>query len=168
MGAALDVTQAPLQLGTAQALSGNGLVLGDVVVAGTLTPGNSVGTLHFENNLSLESSARVVMELTDATTYDVVIGSIGSLTFGGTIEILFLGGYRPGLSDAFHLFTGFASYHGEFSDIVFSDPGYEGVFDAGTGTLHITAIPEPSQWALIGMALLVISLLRRRSRLSHE
>lgn len=167
-GATLDVTAAPLTLGAAQTLSGNGTVVGDVLVLGTLSPGNSVGTLHFNDNLTLDSSATVVMELASLTAFDILNGAGGDLTFGGTLEIHFLGDYTPGINDAFQLFTGFASYHGNFSSVVFADPGYSGTFDTETNNLIITAVPEPASWLLVGVALLFFCILRRRRFLTHE
>lgn len=163
-GATFDVKETTFTLSSSQSLSGNGTVEGNMNVAGTVSPGNSVGTIQFNDDLTLDSTAIVVMELADEVTFDLIKGSGGILTYGGTLEIVFLGEYRPSVHDSFHFFTGFGSYEGYFSNIIFSDSGYAGAFDPETGSLLITAVPESSTLLLISGAFLFLLTFRRRGK----
>lgn len=65
----------PLTIGAKGALRGSGKVVGDTTVAGTLSAGNSPGTLTIDGNLTHESGSTMLVEIEGATTgkYDQVI-----------------------------------------------------------------------------------------------
>jgi autotransporter-associated beta strand protein len=75
-------------------LGGGGTILGPVSIltGGTLSPGNSIGTLAISNNLSFVSTATNIMEINaGSVTCDKVIG-VGTLTYGGTLMVTNTGG----------------------------------------------------------------------------
>lgn len=141
-------------------LAGVGTVLGDTVVAGTLAPGNSPGEMQFTGDLFLAGTAVVQMELASLANFDQ-ISVDGLLTYDGTLEITLLGGYFPEIGDTFDLFDAGSVAGLQFDAITFNLGGYDGTFDAGTGVLSITTVPEPSALALAA-GVLVVLLARRR------
>jgi autotransporter-associated beta strand protein len=153
-------------------LGGNGTISGLTTLnsGATLAPGNSVGTLTFTSGLSLNSTSTVVMEIngTTAGQFDTVNVSGGSLTYAGSLQLVF--GHTPAVNDSYQLFTGsaVAGAAGNFGTITFTgQPEYAGTFAPGTGTLTITAIPEPQTFALLGMAgCFLLWHLRRRKAAS--
>lgn len=57
----------------------------------------------------------------------------GELLYAGTLKVLQRDGFQPDVGDMFDLFDGFETFSGSFADIEFSEPGYAGAFDPGTG-----------------------------------
>jgi autotransporter-associated beta strand protein len=92
-GSILDVSaKSDFTLGSAQTLSGGGTVVGDMVIAGTHTPGFSPGLQTFSNNLTYANGSIIVWELTSNSTdnrgvnFDA-IDVLGNLTFQGTVNL---------------------------------------------------------------------------------
>lgn len=87
-----------------------------------------------------------------------------SLLYGGALEVDLVG-YTPELGDAFQLFSGFTSYSGSFEDLILPALGedLEWLFDYQTGVLEVSAIPEPSEIAVVlGLFLVVWMFVKRR------
>jgi len=145
---------------TGGTLGGSGIITGAVTVDGNLAPGNSPGLLT-TGDLTLNSGANSTFQidgLTRGTQYDAV-NVIGVLTMGGTLTLDF--GFTPQVTDTFDLFN-FTSQTGSFSSVVFVDSGFAGTFDASTGILSLSAIPEPSTYAMLLGGLGLLTFLRRR------
>ncbi len=143
-------------------LGGSGTITGAVVIDGTLSPGSSPGLLS-TGDLMLNSGADSFFQingLTRGIQFDAV-DVTGLLTLGGTLTIDF--GFTPQVTDTFDLFD-FTSQMGDFSSVVFVDPGFGGTFDASTGVLSLSAVPEPGSFAMLIGGLGVLALLRRRSK----
>jgi hypothetical protein len=156
-------------------LAGTGKINGAVTIQsnGTLSPGNSVGTFHVAQSLTLAGTAVMELNATGAglNTSDEVV-DITALFYGGNLKVtLASGAFAAGQS--WDLFD-FTSQSGTFlNNATFGTAG-DGVllptlsagntwaFDYGTGTLSI--IPEPSALSLVGagLALLVLTARRRR------
>jgi len=155
-------------MGTSQSLTGSGSVTGDITIPGTLAIGNSPGTVTFNNNLTIGSSANSIFEFIDSSfgsgTYDRAVGGTGSaVTFGGTLSLLFSGGtYTTG--STVQIFS-FDNYAGGFSTVNFSglDVGQSATFNSATG--FVTVVPESGSALLGGLGLLAL-LRRRRVRCS--
>lgn len=146
-------------VGTAGKLAGVGTVLGDTVLAGTLSPGNSPGMMTFAGALSLQNTAVVQMELSGLGVDNITVG--GLLTYDGTLAITLVGGYRPEVGETFALFdAGSVAIGSQFDAITFNRTGYAGEMNYATGVLTITAVPEPSTLGLLAVA--GVALLRRR------
>lgn len=159
-----DIVLSGVTIQEGATLGGNGIIQGNTTIAGTLSPGNSPGLLTFGSNLTLQSSSTSFFEI-DGTTRGVdhdAVDVTGTLNLNGTLEILF--GFTPGISDTFNLFNA-GSINGDFSSITFLNSGFDGSFDAATGVLSLTAIPEPSTYAAIaGIIMFGLVLYRRRKR----
>lgn len=163
-------------------LGGNGLIGGDVVVDGTLSPGNSAGVLAMEGALTLNSGATVFMEIGSdserGSTYDGIdVG--GLLTYDGDLVLSISGLMANGSWLLFDFSEG--NWAGNF-ETVSLDGAYAGSlsradalwsgtvggqaweFDQSTGML--TVVPEPSVLLLMGCAgmLLLFHARRRRAR----
>jgi autotransporter-associated beta strand protein len=152
-----------MSVGAGGTLGGTGFIEGNTTISGTLSPGMSAGILEFGGNLKLESSSNVRIELGGLIRglgFDG-IDIAGSLIYGGTLEIVLLGGFAPEEGSVFDLFDGFDSSVGTFESILFSAEGYTGVFDPATGML--TVIPEPGSVGLIVFAAAGFGLRRMRA-----
>ncbi|MGC6425717.1 MAG: beta strand repeat-containing protein [Akkermansiaceae bacterium] len=144
-------------------LSGIGLISADANVAGTLSPGNSPGTITFNENLTLASTANLIMEIQSDSLYDVLLNDGGNtLTASGTLDLV-LDGYTPVAGDSFLILENWDTYSGDFNTISGTNLGGGLFFDTSNlltdGTIFV-ATPEPSSalLSIIGM----MALLRRR------
>ena len=145
-------------------LSGTGRVTGVATIDGTLSPGQSPGLIAFGSDLTLNSTARVVMELgghARGTSYDAV-NVFGSLKYGGILEVVFLDDFLPSVNDTFDFFDNFTSFEGAFTGIEFATAGYGGTFNTSTGVLTVSAVPEPSTVLLLVAGAAVVLAMRRR------
>jgi autotransporter-associated beta strand protein len=163
-GATLDVSTASggFVVAAAQAIKGNGLVIGATTLAGTLAPGSSIGQLDFTNDVTF-TNAIAAFEIQKAglslTNDKAVIG--GALTLAGTLNVTSLGGTFAE-HDTFDLFDA-ASFTGTLSmgTMPALDLGLSwDVSNIGVDG-SITVIPEPGSVALL---VLGSTLLFRRRR----
>ena len=167
-------------------LGGSGTIAGATTVNGTLSAGNSPGVLTFSGNLSLGSGSTSLFELnglTRGTEYDGVnVG--GALTYGGALSLSFNAPIAAGTYDLFG--GGYASQSGTFASVsvggsfaesfssgpaitgtgwTAGSAGWSYVFDNLSGDLTISAVPEPSSFAVLaGLATLGLVGARRRRR----
>jgi len=144
----------------AATIGGDGIIGGNVEIAGLLTPGNSPGTLTIDGNLTLQATAETRIELETPISFDqVMVG--GLLTYGGDLLLDF--SFTPTLGESFAIFDGFTGHTGAFDNISFANTGFAGTFDYDLGAITIDAIPEPSSVLLLTMAA-GFGLLSRRLR----
>jgi autotransporter-associated beta strand protein len=145
-GATLDVTALTggptLTLASGQTLQGNGSINGSVVapVGSTVSPGLSVGVLTVTNNVTLGGTT--IMELDGvAGTNDAIRSVTGSITYGGTLNLVSLSPLPGGSS--YKLFYA-ASYSGSFT-LNPATPGPGQTWDTSTlntdGTLRVVGNP---------------------------
>lgn len=103
-------------------VSGAGVFGGDVVVSGTLRPGNSPACVPFEN-LILAPSATLVIEIggtNPCAEYDRLEAS-GSVSIDGGLTVQLIDGFVPALGDSF-VFVTAPSLSGAFQFIRLSLP----------------------------------------------
>jgi autotransporter-associated beta strand protein len=166
-------------------LGGSGTISGLVTLNGgaTLAPGNSIGTINLTAGLTLNSTSTVRMDIssTDGTA-DRIHVSGGQLTYAGAL--VFDAASMAGVTNnTYTLFdTTGATTSGTWDSVALAsgdNPGFSfhsglwtrnagdgniWTYDESLGTL--TVIPEPSTYALIGLAAaLLLSRLRRRKKL---
>jgi len=153
------------QITANQTLRGTGKVIGSLTVAssGTLAPGNSPGTITFDNDLTLAGGSVSNFEINGLTAnlYDLALGGVGSQTvnFGGTLNLVFQGGFNTlGTVKIFDIET----YAGSFSAVNTSglDTGFTASFSSLDGV--VTVIPEPTTWMLLAFSLTALMVFRRR------
>ncbi|MEI6197406.1 MAG: autotransporter-associated beta strand repeat-containing protein, partial [Verrucomicrobiota bacterium] len=87
-------------------LGGIGSLASPVIIGASaiLSPGDSIGTLTINNNLTLAAGSKTVMELNKAnSTSDSVMG-LATVTYGGTLMVTNLGGTFAG-GESYQLFS---------------------------------------------------------------
>jgi autotransporter-associated beta strand protein len=169
-GGTLDVSGVTggFSLLSGQTLKGNGSIVGGVTANGTMSPGASIGTLNLNSSLTLAATANSVMEINhSATPQNADLIAATSITLGGTLTISDIGSGGFLVGDVFNLFDG--SLSSAFASIVglpALDPSMQwdtsGLMEAGNGELRITAVPEPSAVACLGLGIAALCMFRRR------
>ena len=154
-------------LASGATLTGAGTFSGAFQNNGTYAPGNSPSLVTL-SSFSQGSTGLLVMELgglTRGTGYDAM-DVTGAITFGGTLGVTFYNGFSPTSGNAFNLFD-WGSASGTFSTLDLPTLSSGLAWDTSalytTGTLSVSAIPEPSTYAAIaGAAMLGFAVYRRR------
>jgi fibronectin-binding autotransporter adhesin len=133
-------------------LGGSGTIGGATTISGVLAPGNSIGTLTFNDNLTLDLNSTSAFQINgfEAGQFDLVQG-LGTVTFGGTLNLTFINDFSTTGSVKIFDF-GFDNYSGSFASFSATGlaDGYSASFDDGTGL--VTVVPEPSTYALLALA----------------
>jgi hypothetical protein len=166
----LFTSDTPIQIdgGT---LSGSGLIQGDVLMGGTMSPGDSPGSLTIQGNYTQLSGGTFFAELaglTPGTQYDQLVVS-GLATLDGRLDVVLLNGFVVKVGDSFVLMT-FGSETGQFSmlDLPTLTAGemWRLSYYATDLTLSAVPSPEPATFLLLGSGLLgAVGILRRKVRL---
>jgi autotransporter-associated beta strand protein len=167
-GAALDLRDlvGGLTLGAGKSLKGGGTVLGDLVVGGTLSPGESPGILSVQG-ITFAAGSILNMELggtVRGSGYDALVSSGGVvLQDGSTLSVSLISNFVPEMGDEFDVLD-FSSLSGQFTTI--NLPALGGGLTWETADLYsngtISVAPEPATLALLGLGSL--ALLRRRRK----
>jgi autotransporter-associated beta strand protein len=135
--ATLDASASGLTLGAAQTLTGNGTLLGDLNLNGTVSPGfGGIGVLTCSNTVTMSASSTQFIELnrTLNTNDQLCVG--GTLNYGGTLVVTNRSGLLAG-GDAFKLFSATA-FAGNFASLLGSPgPGLTWSFAPATGVLSV-------------------------------
>jgi hypothetical protein len=137
--------------------------------SGTFSPGNSPGLATIGSGSIL--SGTTLMELaglTRGTTYDAInVDGAGTITFGGTLQVVLLDSFAPAGGASFDLFN-FATASGTFSTLTLPalvdglSWDTSALYSAGVLSVAGSAIPEPSTYATwAGLAALLIAWRRR-------
>ncbi|MCG3147532.1 MAG: hypothetical protein PCFJNLEI_00972 [Verrucomicrobiae bacterium] len=137
-------------------LRGNGSVVGDATITGDLSPGLSLGTLVFSNNLTLTGSYQA--EFGDGGNDQLVV--VGDLTLSGaTLDLTAVGG----VTGEAYVIASYGDLFGTFSVTNGMPVGYMVDYNYnGANQIAIVVVPEPSSIALVVGGLLLLGLLRRR------
>ena len=138
---------------------------------GGLSIGGSPGLGFDAGNVSF-GSGNVYLEkiggLAAGTEFDKYVVA-GALSFGGTLNVVWWGGFVGAEGESFDLFD-WGSSTGTFSTLDFSAaPLAAGLtWDASklylTGEIAISAVPEPESWALLLAGLGIVGSAARRAR----
>lgn len=163
-GATFDVSAAtsPWSLATGQSLVGNGSIVGDATIAGTVGPGNSLGTLSFADDLALSGIAS--FEIDAALNDSDLIAVAAALAFGGTLNVTNLGGTLVN-GQSFDLFDfDLGQSSGSFSTV--NLPSLGGGLSWDDSALYTTGViavvPEPGTPALLATLTGLLTVCRRR------
>ncbi|TAL02140.1 MAG: hypothetical protein EPO07_07655, partial [Verrucomicrobia bacterium] len=154
-------TDKSLTLANGQTLAGIGAVAGHLLVsagatispAGTnttlsiTTGSNPTGTISASSNVVLNGSA--ILKLKGSGTCDVIQAG-GSITYGGTLNLVNINGAPLAVGNSFKLFNAAGTYGGTFANIVPTVPGAglkwstNNLVVDGTVTVVSGAAPQPS------------------------
>jgi autotransporter-associated beta strand protein len=149
----LDLDTGTLSLTSSLSLAslvGNGTITGGQAVAvnSTFGPGHSIGQIDHTGAFTLGGSSISTIEIDlSSNTFDELNVS-GLLTYDGTLNVLFTGS-NPGPA-SFNVFD-FGGFTNDFDFFTYSGlgGGQTASFDASTGIVSITAVPEPGTFAML-------------------
>ena len=141
-GATLDVsgrTGGNLTLSSGKTLGGSGAVDGDFIIASgaKLTPGNSLGTLTFSNNLTLAAGSTTTLELSKPPLANDRLNVLGTLFCGGSLIVTNSSGNALAAGDSFQLFSA-PLLSGTFSSVTL--PALTGNLFWNTNALYTTGL----------------------------
>ena len=168
LGRTSIMTQANVNINSG-VLGGSGVINSNVTANGSsavdfasLTPGNSIGTLRINGDFTQGQFGALAIEF-DETSTDLLDIS-GLATLGGTLEFIFTG--TDMMTGSFN-FLNFGSIAGTFDSILLPvDTRYN--FDVAFGNtsanLMISAVPEPSTYALMLAGLGLVGFMARRRK----
>jgi fibronectin-binding autotransporter adhesin len=148
-------------------LGGSGTIGGATTVNGTLNPGNSPGTLTFNEALTLGSTSTSRFEIVSAVSFDVLKNDntgTDAITFNSGANVIFdfTGNTTLTNGSTFAVLQGWESI--ETNGAVFSTVGLSGMsLDLSSfKTLGlVTVIPEPATIGMLGLGALVTLMIRR-------
>ncbi len=161
-------------------LIGDGLLMNNgldsVELNGRINPGdtNLFARLNFEGNFRLGSNAETLIELGDPSgTYDS-INADGAFELGGLLRLNF--SFPFALTDGLQwniLTSNNGALRGSFSGLSENVDGFDFLLDYDANgnyvtVTSITAVPEPSSIAMLGVAAIVVSGYRRFKRVRKK
>ncbi|MFO0940646.1 MAG: choice-of-anchor tandem repeat NxxGxxAF-containing protein [Pirellulales bacterium] len=181
LGYALGEFGNTMYFGNGSTIEGNGWVnfKGDgtsTVIDGTLSPGFSAGTISLVNDIVLGSSSNTIIELGGLSNFDR-IDVYGSLLINdGLLDVRLMDGFVLEDGMSFQFLTTFNGsrtgfFHGLAQNSLVGIFGSSRLYidyTSGDGNdvrlFSITAVPEPSSLALVGLVIAVGILSRRRGK----
>ncbi len=159
----------------AGAVGGSGSIEGDLNnESGTVTPGNSPGTLTVEGDYTQGSDATLLIELfglAQGADYDL-LDVLGTASFDGVLEIVLLDGFDPAEGDVFDILN-FSAASGAFDSLQFAELSgglawdTSELYSAGSVAV-VSAVPEPSTVTLFVLACSVMIFRRGSNRQQHH
>jgi autotransporter-associated beta strand protein len=108
LAAVLDVSglsSGTLNLGSSQALQGVGTVRGSVTTSGTVSPGESIGTLTVTNVLTMSGTALMEIDRANSPTSDKLVANSFVINPGSTLTVNNIGSTNLKSGDTFVLFN---------------------------------------------------------------
>lgn len=141
-----------------QDVRGAGSTTGNILYAGSYSPGNSPAVVSAEN-IAFDSTSKLFMEVSGPGfgQFDQLLVS-GTATLAGTLDLSMLNGYSLESGKTYPLITG--TYAGRFDQIAGLPSGWDVAYENGL----VALVPEPSTLMLLGggFALLCLPLARRK------
>lgn len=156
-------------LGGGQLLQGSGTVNGPINILGTLAPGNSAGTITFNNALAFGDVSLLNLEIggTSSTDFDKITG-VTDLTLNGTFVVSLINSFDPAPGNVFDVldWSGalVSTSFNVATDLVTPALGGGKSWDKSNFLTNgsLTVIPESSTAALLLGTLSLAGIRRRR------
>jgi len=107
-------------VGPGSLMTGNGTLVGTLTNRGTISPGNSPGTLSVVGSYTQTASGTYLAEIASPGSYDriAVSGAPGTASLAGTLSPVLLSGYRPSGNTVFPgIVTATGGISGAFSPV---------------------------------------------------
>lgn len=151
-------------------LGGGGIINGAVTVNGSLTPGNSVGTLTVANDVTWNGSAgqdwKFELGPVSGTSDLLLLTGAGNDFLKGSGSDFRFDFLNTGVVGTFTLvdwasLTNFDALDFSYTGLA---SGLIGTFAINGSQLEFTVVPEPSTYALLGLGLGALWILRRRAQ----
>jgi autotransporter-associated beta strand protein len=161
--ATFDVSAIPAFSLGAKALLGTGKVLGNIAAGGAVDPAThgTVGKLSVDGTLALDSTSTSTFDILAADSFDQLAQATSgkSVDMNGTINAVFNGTFAG--TETFKI-VDFSQYSGTptFTYSGLDQNAMTASFDASTGIVALSAVPEPGSLALLAVG--GLALLRRR------
>jgi T5SS/PEP-CTERM-associated repeat protein len=152
-------------------VSGAGSYSGNVAFKAAFNPGNSPASVSFNGgNATFETGSVLNLEVfgpVAGAQYDQLV-NINTLTFNGSLNLIFANDYVPLAGSSFALF-GFNTFAGNLTADNITVTGYDRRrldFSrlAANGSVSVTAVPEPETYAMLLAGLGLMGALARRRR----
>ncbi len=138
---AIDSPQ--VTINTSGILGGSGTFAGNLINRGTVSPGNSPGTLTIAGDYTQRASGTLITEIASSTSFDkLAIG--GKANLDGTLQIVTLGGFTLAEDDQLSILTADDGVDGEFATIDQS---------RSTAEFDVTYLSDEVQLSLAGTQL---------------
>jgi hypothetical protein len=139
----LTVTGGSTFIQTTGLLTGSSTLIGDVINAGTVAPGNSPGTLTINGNYTQTGTGRLEIEVggTAAGQYDRLIVT-GTANLGGTLNTTLVNGFTPAPGDSFPVLQ-YTGSTGSFAQVT-------GALTGTPGSGGLTLVPSSSLGKVTG------------------
>ena len=161
-----------LTIGSVGTLSGGGLIEGNVQMSGTLSPGESAGTLTFSKALTLNADSQTIMDIDGtnleggAGSHDRInlTGSAGVFTAGGVIKPLLRGisgdannNFIPEIGQSFSIINATGGISNSFASLTQPSEGLRANsrFDLlyGVNDINLVTTPASYKTSVTNMAL---------------
>jgi hypothetical protein len=120
-------------------LTGTGQINSNVISSGTVSPGQSTGTLSISGTYTHKASAKLTVEIAGSTAFDKLVIS-GTASLSGTLNIV-TNGYTPRAGETFTVLTA-SSLSGTFSNVslpsIWTGLGWQVQYSANPGFVTLT------------------------------
>ena len=140
---------------------------GDVANRGVIRPGDGIGRLTIDGDLTQQAAGRLDIDLASLASFDQ-LAVTDDVTLSGTLRLV-NAGYQPVIGDSFVVLT-FDLRLGNSTFAALDKQGYgadvmfQAIYNAHDVTVVVTSVPEPSGWALLLTGALGLAAgLRRRA-----
>ncbi len=140
---------------------------GDVANRGVIRPGDGIGRLTIDGDLTQQAAGRLDIDLASLASFDQ-LAVTDDVTLSGTLRLV-NAGYQPVIGDSFVVLT-FDQRLGNSTFAALDKQGYgadvmfQAIYNAHDVTVVVTSVPEPSGWALLLTGALGLAAgLRRRA-----
>ena len=153
-------SQAGQWLTFTQDVIGAGSTTGNILYAGSYSPGNSPAVVSAEN-IAFDSTSNLIMEFSGSRLgqFDQLFVS-GTANLAGTLDLSMLNGYSLEAGKTYPLITG--TYSGQFDQTIGLPNGWHIAYQ----TDGVALVPEPSTLVLLGSGFgLMWSCVSRRKRI---